>query len=174
MPVNPLLLARMAGALAVCALLMWAGYTWRDRGAKADLAECQRVHAEAIAITLRTAREAEASYRAKEAATAAEHQRITQDANAQTAQARADAARFRAALDRMRRAAATAPSGGASASDSGLATGSPTARAASDMPPELLWRALEAAGDIAAHADLSRIAGQACERSYQALKPTNP
>jgi hypothetical protein len=171
------LLANVVGFLLGVLLLVlagaWAGYAWRDRGAKADLAECQRVHAEALAITLRTAREAEASYRAKEAATAAEHQRITQDANAQTAQARADAARFRAALDRLRKQSAAAPSGGATASDSGLATGSPTARAATDLPPELLFRALEAAGDIAAFADHSRIAGSSCQRRYQALSPSN-
>jgi hypothetical protein len=170
MPINPFLIARIAGALALCGLLMWAGYALRDSSAKADLAECQRTHAEAIAITLRAANKAEAEYRAKEAATAAEHQRITQDANAQTAQARADADRFRAALDRLRKQAAVAPGGSPAASDSGAAPGSPTARAATDLPPDMLWRALEAAGDIAAHADLARIAGQACERSYNALK----
>lgn len=167
---NPLLLARIAGALALCGLLMWAGYTWRDRGAKADLAECQRTHAEAIAITLRAAREAEASYRAKEAATAAEHQRITHAAHIEANQARADADRFRAALERLRKQTAASPGSGSTASDSSTAPGSQAARATGDMPPDMLWRALEAAGDIAAHADLSRIAGQACERSYQALK----
>jgi hypothetical protein len=38
------------------------------------------------------------------------------------------------------------------------------------MPPDMLWRALEVAGDLAAAADLARIAGAACERSYNALK----
>ena len=170
MPINPLLMARIAGALAFCALLMWAGYTWRDRGAKADLAECQRVHAEALAISLRAAREAEASYRAKEAATAAEHQRITHAAHIEANQARADADRFRAALERLRKQSAIASGSGAPPSDSSIATGSQATRTPGDMPPDMLWRALEAAGDIAAHADLSRIAGQACERSYQALK----
>lgn len=168
---NPLLMARIAGAFAFCALVMWAGYTWRDRGAKADLAECQRTHAEAIAITLRAAREAEASYRAKEAATAAEHQRIAHAAQTENAQARADADRFRAALDRLRKQSAAAPGGGAAPADSGSTAGSETARAPGDLPPELLFRALEAAGDIAAFADHSRIAGSSCERSYQALTP---
>jgi hypothetical protein len=175
-PDQRLLVSFIATLAAVAALVAggaWAGYAWRDRGAKADLAECQRVHAEALAITLRTAQQAEASYRAKEAATAAEHQRITQDANAQTAQARADADRFRAALDRLRKQSAAAPSGGAPASDSGIAAGSPAARAATDLPPELLFRALEAAGDIAAFADHSRTAGNACQRAYQALSPSN-
>jgi hypothetical protein len=170
------LLANVVGFLVAVLLLVgggaWAGYAWRDRGAKADLAECQRVHAEALAITLRTAQQAEASYRAKEAATAAEHQRIARDAQTETAQARADADRFRAALDRLRKqAAAAATSGGAAPADSGPATGSQTARAPGDLPPELLFRALEAAGDIAAFADHSRIAGSSCERSYQALTP---
>lgn len=169
---NPLLLARMAGALALCALLMWAGYAWRDRTAKADLAECQRVHAEALAISLRTAQQAEASYRSKEAATAAEHQRIAHAAQTETAQARADADRFRAALDRLRKQAAAAPPGGGAApADSSAAPGSQAARAPGDLQADLLFRALEAAGDIAAYADHSRIAGSSCQRRYEALTP---
>ncbi len=170
MPINPPLLARIAGALALCGLLMWAGYALRDSSAKADLAECQRTHAEAIAITLRAANKAEAEYRAKEAATAAEHQRITHAANTQAAQARADADRFRAALERMRKQTAIAPGSSPAASDSSIAAGSQATRAPSDMPPDMLWRALEVAGDLAAAADLARIAGQACERSYNALR----
>ena len=170
MPINPFLIARIAGALALCGLLMWAGYALRDSSAKADLAECQRTHAEAIAITLRASQKAEAEYRAKEAATAAEHQRITHDANTRANQARADADRFRAALERMRKQAAIASGGGSAASDSSTATGSQAARAPSDMQADMLWRFAEAAGDIAAHADLARIAGAACERSYNALK----
>lgn len=169
MPSNPLLIARIAGALAFCALLMWAGYAWRDRSAKADLAECQRVHAEALAITLRTAQQAEASYRAKEAATAAEHQRITDAAHQQTLAARADADRVRAALDRLRNAAAahrgdTCPHPAAPASSS-------PAPAASHLPADLLGRLGDAAGELAAAADASRTAGNACQRAYQALSP---
>lgn len=170
------LLANVVGFLLAVLLLViggaWAGYAWRDRGAKADLAECQRVHAEALAISLRTAQQAEASYRAKEAATAAEHQRIAHVAQTETAQARADADRFRAALDRLRKQAAAAPPGGGAApADSSDAPGSQTARAPGDLPPELLFRALEAAGDIAAYADHSRIAGSSCQRRYEALTP---
>lgn len=172
------LLANVVGFLLGVLLLVlagaWAGYAWRDRGAKADLAECQRVHAEALAITLRTAQQAEASYRAKEAATAAEHQRITDAAHQQTLAARADADRVRAALDRLRRAAATAAHRGDTGPHPAAPASSSPATAASHLPADLLGRLGDAAGELAAAADASRTAGNACQRAYQALTPTNP
>jgi hypothetical protein len=171
------LLANVVGFLLGVLLLVlagaWAGYAWRDRGAKADLAECQRVHAEALAITLRTAREAEASYRAKEAATAAEHQRITDAAHQQTLAARADADRVRAALDRLRRAAAAAAHRGDTGPHPAAPASSSPATTASHLPADLLGRLGDAAGELAAAADASRTAGNACQRAYQALSPSN-
>ncbi len=171
------LLANVVGFLLGVLLLVlagaWAGYAWRDRGAKADLAECQRVHAEALAITLRTAQQAEASYRAKEAATAAEHQRITDAAHQQTLAARADADRVRAALDRLRNAAATAAHRGDTGPHPAATASSSPATTASHLPADLLGRLGDAAGELAAAADASRNAGNACQRAYQALSPSN-
>jgi hypothetical protein len=125
-------------------------------------------------LTLRTAREAEASYRAKEAATAAEHQRITDAAHQQTLAARADADRVRAALDRLRRAAAAAAHRGDTGPHPAAPASSSPATAASHLPADLLGRLGDAAGELAAAADASRNAGNACQRAYQALTPTNP
>ena len=57
------------------------------------------------------------------------------------------------------------------ASGSTAAVGSPPADPAGDLLAELQRRLDEAADGIAAHADAARIAGQACQQSYDALTP---
>ncbi|MGE5866826.1 MAG: DUF2514 family protein, partial [Rhizobacter sp.] len=73
--------------------------------------------------------------------------------------------RQRVAADAARRAAAGNPS----ASQSG-----PSTEPAADLPADVLARLGEAAGQLAAHADAARIAGLACERSYEALTESHP
>lgn len=167
------LLANAIGwLLAVAALAAggaWAGYAWRDRGARADLAECQRVHAEALAITLRAAQQAEAEHRAIEAKTQALQTEALNAAHSETQAARADADRVRVALDRLRRQLAAAPRGGEPAADPAAAGASAPAGAPGDLPVDLLWRLGQAAGELAAAADDARTAGLACQRSYDAL-----
>jgi hypothetical protein len=172
------LLATLGGYLLGAVLLLaggaWVGYAWRDRGADRDLAECQRAHAEALAITLRAAQAAEGDYRAREAQIHDQHQEIIRAANTATTAARADADRVRTALDRLRRAAAVAPRGGDPAAHPATAAGSAPAGAAADLPPDLLWRLGQAAGELAAFADTSRTAGLACERDADSVRAALP
>ncbi len=170
------LLANVAGFLAGVVLLIccgaWAGYAWRDRSATAELAECQRVHAEALAITLRAAQKAEAEYRQQEAQTAAAHQESMNVTLAQTAAARDDAARARAALDRLRRAAAAASGGGQAAAGAAAAPDIPAAGARADLHADLLAGIGAAALAVGEEAERYRVAGEGCERDYAALKPS--
>lgn len=157
-------------AAAIAALLgALLGYAWRDRGATADLAECQRVHADAMATLLRAARDAEAEFRAKEQTWEAQKQEIVHEARTEVATARADADRVRAALERLRRAQAAAASGGDAAAHPAAAAGSEAAGATANLPADLLIRLGQAAGELAQFADESRIAGLACERSYSSV-----
>lgn len=64
-----------------------------------------------------------------------------------------------AAADRKRRAADPAAAGQCAA-----------AEATVDMRTDLFGRADDAAGELAAYADAARLAGQACERAYDALR----
>lgn len=172
-PDQRLIATAMGWLLAVAALVAggaWAGYAWRDRGARADLAECQRVHAEALAITLRAAQKAEAEHRAREAEIQTLQTEAVNAAHAETQAARADADRVRVALDRLRRtSAAAAAGGGGAAPDSAAAGASAPAGAPGDLPADLLWRLGQAAGELAAAADDARAAGLACQRSYDAV-----
>lgn len=168
------LIATMAGwLLAVAALVAggaWAGYSWRDRAATADLAECQRVHAEAMATLLRAANQAESEYRAKEQAWEAKKQEIVQDAQAKIQAQRAGADRLRRALDRLRHASAAPAGGSGAAADPSAAAGSQAAIPAADLPADLSSRVGEAAGAIARFADESHAAGLTCEALYRAVE----
>lgn len=173
MPVRALP-AKAAAVLLLAVLTAvggWSvGYAWRDRGARADLAECQRVHAEALAITLRAAQATEAEYRATEAAWNTEKQEIVHDAKSDLDAATADRDRVRAALERMRKQVAAASRDRDTAAHPAAGAGSAATRPAADLQNELLGRLGEAAGELAAAADAARVAGKACERSYDSLK----
>ncbi|RQR87624.1 MULTISPECIES: DUF2514 family protein [unclassified Burkholderia] len=54
------------------------------------------------------------------------------------------------------------------------ATGSPAAGDALDLLADVLGRADQRAGELAAYADAARIAGQQCERDYDALTASAP
>ena len=55
------------------------------------------------------------------------------------------------------------------AQDPGLAPGRPPANAAGDLLADMLERLDETAGELARYADQARLAGQLCERAYDAL-----
>ncbi len=104
------------------------------------------------------------SYRLRErAATKAQGEALEQ-AFAQSTVARADAVRAGDALARLlqRVAAASAGRGATPIAQQAAASGS-AAGAATDLHPDVLGRVGEAAQQIAAFADQSRIAGRLCE-----------
>ncbi|AWD90809.1 Rz-like spanin [Burkholderia phage vB_BmuP_KL4] len=81
-------------------------------------------------------------------------------------QARADAAAAASAADGLRKQVATLVE---RAHHPAAATGSPATSDALDLLADVLGRADEAAGELAEYADRARIAGQQCERDYDAL-----
>lgn len=156
-------------ALVVFAAGIWAGHSWRDRSARADLAECQQATTDMTVAMLQAAHRAEAEYRAREAQIEKDHTEALYAANLEAAAARSDAARVRAALERLRIAAADAARRGGAAPSAAPAASGPPAGPAADLPADVLVRLGEAAGELAAAADDARIAGTACQRAYNAL-----
>jgi len=107
--------------------------------------------------------------RAEDQRRVAAHQEIAHEATQKADLARADARAARAAAERLRRRVAELASGGASAPSGGLPTGDPIGVLA-----DVLERADRRAGALAEYADSARIAGQACERAFDALIPKSP
>lgn len=104
-----------------------------------------------------------------------EQRRITaqkeSDARAQSqlAAARADAADVADALRRLRNRVAADAARRAAAGHPQAVASSPAASPATNLPADVLGGLGEAAGQLAAHADAARIAGLACQRSYESL-----
>lgn len=96
----------------------------------------------------------------------AAQQRIATDAAKERDQARADAAVADGAADRLRKQVAALV---ADARRAGASAGSPATGDALDLLADVLGRTDAAAGEFARIADERGIAGQQCERSYDAL-----
>ncbi|RQZ58034.1 DUF2514 family protein [Burkholderia cepacia] len=94
---------------------------------------------------------------------------IAKDANKQRTDALADAFAARAAAGSLQQRVDQLV---AAARHSAAATGSPAAGDALDLLADVLSRADQRAGDLAEYADRARIAGQQCERDYDALTST--
>lgn len=123
------------------------------------------------------AKQADARAKAEEVARATELLRINSNQQAQahaiqsTAIAETDAAAVPVSSGSVQLAAAklaTGPSG--CTSHPTVATGSPSTNHAAMVLSDLLTRADKRAADLAALADKSRIAGLACEQSYDGLR----
>jgi hypothetical protein len=135
-------------------------------------------HEQALGASACQAQVATAAAAASEQARAEEQRRVTaqqeitdettrQSNVAQTARAGADAA----AVGLRARAAVVAARCDRATSDPAAASPSPAAGAPGDLLADVLGR-LDAAGrELAATADQRGIAGAACERSHDALKP---
>ena len=170
------LIANAFGFLAGVALLVglgaWAGYSWRNNTAAAELAECQRLRTADQAAHVKAAAEALELAKARETKIQADHQEAISRAQIELTAVRADAARVRSALERLRQqAAALAASRGDSGTASApAAAGSAPADSAAHLLADMLGRAGEAAVQLAAYADEARTAGAACERAYRAVE----
>lgn len=109
--------------------------------------------------------------RAEEQRRNAELQENVDDAQAKAAAARRDALAAAGSRDRMQqRAAELAARCGAGASDTAAAEGGAPTAGPGLVLAELLRRSAERSGQLAEYADQARIAGQACERAYDALR----
>lgn len=169
------LLASVAGFLVAVALLIglgaWAGYSWRDSSATAELAECQRLRTADQAAHVKAAAAALEEATTRETQIQADHQEAIRHAQIEITAARADAARVRSTLERLRQQAASlaANRGDAGAASASAAAGSAPADSAAHLLADMLGRAGEAAVQLAAYADEARTAGAACERAYRAV-----
>ncbi|MCA8014592.1 DUF2514 domain-containing protein [Burkholderia vietnamiensis] len=127
-------------------------------------------HADGTRATVVAAQKAQlaavAAARAEEQRRTAAQSEIAKDANQQRTAALADAFAARAAAGSLQQrvdqlvAAARHPA---------AAAGGPAAGDALDLLADVLGRADQRAGELAEYADRARIAGQQCERDYDAL-----
>lgn len=146
----------------VIAVLAWGGWQ-RHRAQSAE-----RVHTRAVAAAA-AAREAQLQADAAETARRlAEQERIANDARQKAAAQAADALRARTAEQQLRArlAAITADRGAGAASAPG---GSQTAAQAADLLADVLGRCVSRVRELAEYADAASTAGEACQRSYDAL-----
>ena len=97
---------------------------------------------------------------------ARQQQKDAEDASKKRDQARADAAAAASAADGLRKQVAVLVE---RARQPAVAAGSTPTGDAVDLLADVLGRADERAGELAEYADRARIAGQQCERDYDAL-----
>lgn len=149
---------------AVLAALALAGWQWREAtAARAELSAKRLAIAQQIADATTAAR-AEEQRRTLKIQEAQDAELIARQA------AQADAGRARSAADRLRQRAAelaaSCTAGHPSTAGSSPATDSP-----GDLLAYMQQRIDDAAQQLGEYADQARIAGQLCERSYEALTP---
>jgi hypothetical protein len=170
----PLQSRLLVAVLTVAALMLAsaAGGAWVSGALwAADLAETKQAHAQALASIEHRQTQAQAQARSEEQRRQRALEEIRTDASEQIEQAQADAAaatvRAHSLQQQVARVAAR-PS--CAASNPGAALGSAPTNAPALLLADVLQRIDARAGELAAAADRARIAGEACERSYEALK----
>jgi hypothetical protein len=170
----PLQSRLLVAVLTVAALMLAsaAGGAWVSGALwAADLAEAKQVHAEALAAIEHRQTQAQAQARSEEQRRQTALEGIRTDASKQIEQAQADAAAATAwANSLQQQAARVAARPSCTTGNPGAALGSPSANAPALLLADVLSRIDARAGELAATADRARIAGEACERSYDALK----
>jgi hypothetical protein len=151
-------------AWALAALAAWGGFhRWQAIDARRDFQE-----AKAAAVA-----EQAASAAAAARETARRFQTVQEAADAATLQGqrdRAAAAGAAAAADRLRARIAAVEAAGRAA-DPPASGGSAPAGEATRMLSDVLGQCVDRVRRLADYADQARTAGQACERSYDALTP---
>lgn len=160
---------RAAAALALGACLFAAGWTangWRLGGQIQQLRAAQAEQREGQATALAAASEAA---RAEEQRRTAEQRGIANAAAKERDRALADARAAGAVAEQLRVRSLQLAAAARAAGDSSAAGGSAAAGDPLDVLTDVLGRADARAGDLAEYADRARIAGLACERSYDAL-----
>ena len=158
-------LAPVLGLLLVAAL---AAAGWQAHQASSIAAEFANYRATAE----KQERERTEAARADETRTRSKQSEAQDDAFLSLKLSADDGRRADAAAGRLRqRADVLAASARCPAPDPAAAASSPPAAASADLLAELLERVDDAAGEIGRYADQARVAGQLCERSYEALSP---
>ena len=158
----PLEFRLIAIAVAVAGALLFARHLVSEHDAGVKQAVNDLYAAQAV--------KAEAASRAEEQRRAQVQTEALNEAKRQADAARADADSANRAAERLRKRANVAFSSPGSADPAASASGSAASNPAS-VYADVLGRLGDAAGQLAAIADERGIAGNACERSYDALKP---
>ncbi|PXW28267.1 DUF2514 family protein [Paraburkholderia caballeronis] len=158
-------------AAAVLGLALGAGgaYVWEDRALLAE----QAAHAHDRELDAAAQTRAVEAARAEEQRRTAAQSEIAKDANAQRTAALADAFAARAAAGGLQQRVTQLIAAARTAGHSATAAGSPATGDALDLLADVLGRADDRAGELAAYADAARIAGEQCERDYDALTAAN-
>jgi len=158
----------MAAAIAVG---VFAGVqTLRLHTAQLDAAQTRIAQADTLRTIADLTTKAVEAVRAEETQRAQALERIANDTQKQIDAARIDAATAARAADSLRQQLARYVAAARAASpDSRTAPTSETARDALDVLADLYASADQRAGEISAIADAARVAGLACEASYDAL-----
>ena len=169
-PVQYRLLAAVL-AIAVLMALSAAGGAWVNGALwAADLATAKQEHAEALSAIEHRQSQAQAQARSEEQRRQTAVEGIRTDAHHQIEQAKADAAAATARADSLQQQAARVASRpSCTAGNPGPAPGGPPTNAPALLLADVLQRIDARAGELAATADLARIAGQACEQGYDSL-----
>lgn len=156
-----MMLVKIGLAVAALALAFLAGSEFTARGKNAEIAEIRRAAAVDQAKATDRAR-------AEEQRRVAAQTEIANAAKQEAERARADARAADAVAGQLRQRVA----GLVAASRAGnpaSASGSPAAGYSLGVLADVLQRCDRRAGILAEYADTARIAGQACERAYDAL-----
>jgi hypothetical protein len=148
----------IAALMALSAACAWQ---WQANAYGKQIADIRSAQAEALAT-------AQTQARAEEQRRQAAIEGIRRDAQDHIAKAAADAVAADAAADSLREQVAKLARRPARCP--GIADGSETADPAALLLADLFSRADEIAGRMAAYADQSRIAGEACALSYDAVR----
>lgn len=111
--------------------------------------------------------------RAEEQRRTAAQTKVAEDATKDADAARGDARDARDAADRLRKRVADLLAAARAPKDLAAPHGGPPAGDPLDVLTDVLGRADKRAGELAAYADRARIAGLACEASYDALTVTD-
>ena len=140
----------------------WAAWQWQANAYERQIATMKAEHAVAVA-------KAEADARAEGERRVAKQTEITNEAIQQAESARADARASDAASRELRARITALVNVNLRPDNSASVSGGSAAGDLTRVLAELLGEVDQHAGKLAEQADAARIAGQACERSYNAL-----
>lgn len=150
--------AAVVAAIATSAAAGWIVSVWRSDSLQAADARAQAERAI----------QAHIDARAEEARRTTAHAEISHAASTSRRRADADRRTADAAHRRLLDAASSAASG--ATTDPAATAGGPPTAGPGLVLADVLGRADDTAGELAAAADSARIAGTACERAYEALE----
>lgn len=164
----------LAAGLAVALLMALSavGGAWVTGALwAADLSAVKQGHAETLSAIEHRRSQAQAQARSEEQRRQTAIEGIRKDAHGQIEQAKADAVAATARADSLQqRAARVAGRSSCPAGNTGSTAGGPPTNTPALLLADVLSRIDARAGELAAYADRARIAGEVCERSFNAVK----